>query len=167
MFFTRAVISALETLRFMTRVGSDCPQYSKARWVGPILDGLDEPAAEAYSHCAVGQPLRLQLLQVVQQGLQLLYALRRQLVGPLWVRDRSPPRPGREHRRGVVDVEQPLFSAGGVVGEREVDVLRLHFQPQHEPTLPTTPAFPVFFSLNKCATGGNAARCRGRPHRGG
>jgi hypothetical protein len=31
-------------------------------WVGPILDWLDEPVAEAYSHRASGQPLRLQLL---------------------------------------------------------------------------------------------------------
>jgi hypothetical protein len=34
-------------------------------WVGLILDGLDEPAVEAYSHCAASQPLCLQLLQVV------------------------------------------------------------------------------------------------------
>jgi hypothetical protein len=27
MFFARAIISALETLRCATRVGSDCPQY--------------------------------------------------------------------------------------------------------------------------------------------
>jgi hypothetical protein len=34
-------------------------------WVGPFLDGLDEVAAEAYDHRATGQPLCLQLLQVV------------------------------------------------------------------------------------------------------
>jgi hypothetical protein len=32
MLFDRAVISTLETLRFTTRVGSDCPQYSKVGW---------------------------------------------------------------------------------------------------------------------------------------
>jgi hypothetical protein len=32
MFFTRAVISPLETSHLTTRVGSDCPQYSKAEW---------------------------------------------------------------------------------------------------------------------------------------
>jgi hypothetical protein len=32
MFFARAIISALETLRCATRVGSDYPQYSKAGW---------------------------------------------------------------------------------------------------------------------------------------
>jgi hypothetical protein len=34
-------------------------------WVGPILDGLDEAAADAYGHYATDQPLRLQLLLVV------------------------------------------------------------------------------------------------------
>jgi hypothetical protein len=33
---------------------------------------LDEAAAEADGHRSAGQPLRLELLQVVQQGLQLL-----------------------------------------------------------------------------------------------
>jgi hypothetical protein len=33
---------------------------------------LDEAAAEADGHRGAGQPLRLELLQVVQQGLQLL-----------------------------------------------------------------------------------------------
>jgi hypothetical protein len=55
------------------------------------LERLDEAAAEADGHRATGQPLHLQLLQVVQQGLQLLSVSRRQLIGPLWVRDRSPP----------------------------------------------------------------------------
>jgi hypothetical protein len=32
MLFDLAVISTLETLRFTTRVGSDCPQYSKVGW---------------------------------------------------------------------------------------------------------------------------------------
>jgi hypothetical protein len=35
--------------------------------VGPILERLDEAAAEADCHCGTGQPLRLELLQVVQQ----------------------------------------------------------------------------------------------------
>jgi hypothetical protein len=32
MFFTWAIISALETLRCTTRVGLDCPQYTNAGW---------------------------------------------------------------------------------------------------------------------------------------
>jgi hypothetical protein len=38
----------------------------------PVLDGLNQPTAEAYSTITAGQPLRLQLLQVIQQGTQLL-----------------------------------------------------------------------------------------------
>jgi hypothetical protein len=30
--------------------------------VDPILNWLDEPGAQAYTHCTTGQPLRLQLL---------------------------------------------------------------------------------------------------------
>jgi hypothetical protein len=39
--------------------------------VDPILDGLNQLTTEAYSNSVAGQPLCLQLLQVVQQGLQL------------------------------------------------------------------------------------------------
>jgi hypothetical protein len=71
--------------------------------------------------------------------MQLLGVPRHQLIGPLQVRGRSPPRPGLERRRGVVEVEPPLFPAGGVVGECEVDVLRLHVSPQHEANTPDDP----------------------------
>jgi hypothetical protein len=33
---------------------------------------LDEAVAEANGHSGIGQPLHLELLQVIQQGLQLL-----------------------------------------------------------------------------------------------
>jgi hypothetical protein len=45
--------------------------------VGPVLERLDEAAAEADGHHGVGQPLRLELLQVIQQGLRLLGVPRR------------------------------------------------------------------------------------------
>jgi hypothetical protein len=82
--------------------------------------------AEADGHRGTGQPFRLDLLQVDQQGLQLLGVARRQLVGPLRVQDQSPPRSFLERRFGVVKVEPPLLLASGVVGEPQVDVLRLH-----------------------------------------
>jgi hypothetical protein len=37
--------------------------------MGTILERLDEEATEADGHIGAGQPLRLELLQVVQQGL--------------------------------------------------------------------------------------------------
>jgi hypothetical protein len=43
---------------------------------------LEEAAAEADGHRGAGQPLRLELLQVVQQGLELFGVSRRQLVSP-------------------------------------------------------------------------------------
>jgi hypothetical protein len=49
--------------------------------------------AEADGHHNAGQPLRLELLQVVQQGLELLGVQRRQLVGPFRASDRNSPRP--------------------------------------------------------------------------
>jgi hypothetical protein len=58
-------------------------------WVGSTLDGLDE-AVKAYGHRATCQPLHLQLLQVILQGLQVISVLQHQLVGRLRVRDRSP-----------------------------------------------------------------------------
>jgi hypothetical protein len=87
---------------------------------------LDEAATKADGHRGIGQPLRLELLQVVQQGLQLLSVPGCQLVGPLRVRDRCPPRSILERRCRVVEVEPPLFLVGGVVGEHQVDVRRLH-----------------------------------------
>jgi hypothetical protein len=51
---------------------------------------------------------------------------RRQLVGPFRAHDWNPPRPRPQRRCGVVEVEPHLLLAGGVVGERQVDVLRLH-----------------------------------------
>jgi hypothetical protein len=79
---------------------------------------LNEAVAEADGHRDAGQPFRLELFQVVQQGLKLFTVPRRQLVGPLWARDRDPPRPLPQLRRGVVEVEPPLLLVGGVVGER-------------------------------------------------
>jgi hypothetical protein len=61
--------------------------------MGPVLERLDEATAEADGHRGAGQPLRLELLQVVQQGLELLCVQRRQLVGPFQAHDRNPPRP--------------------------------------------------------------------------
>jgi hypothetical protein len=48
---------------------------------------------------------------------------RRQLVAPFRAHDRNPPRPRPQRWCGVVEVEAPLLLAGGVVGERQVDVL--------------------------------------------
>jgi hypothetical protein len=62
-------------------------------WLRSVLERLDEAATEADGDHGAGQPIRLELLQVVQQGLQLLGAPERQLVGPLQVRDRRRPRP--------------------------------------------------------------------------
>jgi hypothetical protein len=59
--------------------------------MGPVLERLDEAAAEADGHYGACQPLRLELLQVVQQGLQLLGVQHRQLVGPFRAYDRNPP----------------------------------------------------------------------------
>jgi hypothetical protein len=47
------------------------PPVLKGR-MGPVLERLDELAAEADGHRDAGQPLRLELLQVIQQGLELL-----------------------------------------------------------------------------------------------
>jgi hypothetical protein len=58
-------------------------------WVGPVLERLDEVAAEANGHRGTKQPVRLKLLQVDQQGLQLR------------VRDWSLPRSFLELRRGL------------------------------------------------------------------
>jgi hypothetical protein len=66
MFFTHTAISPLETLRLTGGVGLS--PVLKGR-MNPILDGLNQPTAEAYSNSTVGQPLRLQLLLVVQQRL--------------------------------------------------------------------------------------------------
>jgi hypothetical protein len=85
--------------------------------MGPVLERLDEAATEADGHRGTGQPLRLELLQVVQQGLELLGVPRRQLVGPFWAWDRDPPRPLPKCRRRVVEVEPPMLPAGGVVRE--------------------------------------------------
>jgi hypothetical protein len=54
---------------------------------------LEEAAAEADGHRGAGQPFCLELLQIVQQGLELFGVPRRQLVGPLQDGDRDPPRP--------------------------------------------------------------------------
>jgi hypothetical protein len=48
---------------------------------------------------------------------------RRQLVSPFHAYNWNPPRPRPQRRRGVVEVESPLLPAGGVVRERQVDVL--------------------------------------------
>jgi hypothetical protein len=40
--------------------------------MGLVLERLDEAVAEADGHCSAGHPLCLELLQVVQQGLELL-----------------------------------------------------------------------------------------------
>jgi hypothetical protein len=45
--------------------------------VALILERLDEAATEADGHHNTGQPLHLELLQVVQQGLQLFGVSRR------------------------------------------------------------------------------------------
>jgi hypothetical protein len=50
--------------------------------MGPILKRLDETAAEADGHRGAGQPLRLELLQVVQQWIELSGVRHHQLVGP-------------------------------------------------------------------------------------
>jgi hypothetical protein len=55
--------------------------------MGPILERLDETVAEADGHRDAGQPLCLELLQVIQLGLELLGVQRRQLVGPFWAYD--------------------------------------------------------------------------------
>jgi hypothetical protein len=102
--------------------GVGLPPVLKGR-VDLILDGLDEPTAEAYRHCATGQPLRLQLFQVVEQGLLQLSVSAMPVGWPLRVRNWSLSRPSREHQCGVVEVEPLLLPAGGVVGENEVDVL--------------------------------------------
>jgi hypothetical protein len=91
--------------------------------MGPVLERLDQAAAETDGHRGAGQPLRLALLQVVQQRLGLLGVQRRQLVGPFRAYDRNPPRPRPQRRRRVVEVEPPLLPAGGVVGKLQVDVL--------------------------------------------
>jgi hypothetical protein len=51
--------------------------------MGSVLERLDKVAAEADGQRGVGQPSRLELFLVVQQGLELLGVPRRQLVGPL------------------------------------------------------------------------------------
>jgi hypothetical protein len=50
--------------------------------IGPVLERLDQAAAETDGHYGAVQPLRLELLQVVQQGHELLGVQHRQLVGP-------------------------------------------------------------------------------------
>jgi hypothetical protein len=50
--------------------------------MGPFLERLDEVAAEADVHRGAGQPLHLELLEVVQQAHDLFGVPRRQLVGP-------------------------------------------------------------------------------------
>jgi hypothetical protein len=94
--------------------------------MGPILERLDETAAKADGHRSAGQPLCLELLQVVQQGLQFLGVQRRQLVGPFLSNDQNAPRPGLQSQRRVVEVEPSLLPASGVVEEHQVDVLLLH-----------------------------------------
>jgi hypothetical protein len=66
------------------------PLVLKGR-MGPVLERLDEAAAEADGHRGACQPLRLELLQVVQQGLELHGVPRHQLVGPFRAWDRHPP----------------------------------------------------------------------------
>jgi hypothetical protein len=39
--------------------------------MGSVLKRLDEPVTEANSHHGTSQPLHLELLQVIQQGLEL------------------------------------------------------------------------------------------------
>jgi hypothetical protein len=70
--------------------------------VGSVLERLDEVAAEVDGDRGAGQPIRLELLQVVQQRLQLLGVPRRQLVGSLRIRDWLLRRPLLQHRHGVV-----------------------------------------------------------------
>jgi hypothetical protein len=123
MFFARAIIFALETLRCATRVGSDCP--NTRRMMGPVLERLDEAATEADGHHGTRQPLRLELLQVVQQGLSS-WVSSVASGWSIWAHDWNPPHPQPQRRRGVVEVELPLLPAGGVVGECQVDVLQLH-----------------------------------------
>jgi hypothetical protein len=93
--------------------------------MGLVLERLDEVAAEANGHRGARQPVRLELLQVIQQGLELLSVLRHRLVGPFWAwaRDRDPPHSLPQRRRRVVEVEPPLLLADGVVVERLVNVL--------------------------------------------
>jgi hypothetical protein len=91
--------------------------------MGPVPERLDKEVVEADGHRGAGQPLRLELLQIVQQGLELFGVPRRQLVGPFQARDWDPPRPLPKHRRRIVEVEPPLLLARGVVKKRQVDVL--------------------------------------------
>jgi hypothetical protein len=67
----------------------------------PVLERLDEAAAEADGHRGAGQPFRLELLQVVQQGFELLGVPHHQLVGPL-----------RTRRRCRMDLPGPTTSVG-------------------------------------------------------
>jgi hypothetical protein len=52
MFFVHAIISALETLRCATRLGRTAPVLEGR--MGPILERLDEAAAEGDSHHDAG-----------------------------------------------------------------------------------------------------------------
>jgi hypothetical protein len=86
--------------------------------MGPVLERLDEVATEGDGLRGAGQALSLELLQVVQQGLELLGVPRCKLVGPFRTRDRHPPCPLLQSRCGVVQIELPLLPASGVVEER-------------------------------------------------